>query len=106
MGKYPTVTDSILEEKMPYGFINDVAEKRTYQEYPDIYASCQGTDPGQFASNSPILVRRVFSRAGKILFLTTSPNRKIRAIVKRTIQKNCDTQSYPGMPQNQHSATP
>ena len=37
MGKYPAVAEAFSEEELPYGFINNVREKRAYKEDPYVY---------------------------------------------------------------------
>ena len=43
--KYPAVTEGFSKEKLPNRFINDIRQKRTYKEEPDIYAASQRTKP-------------------------------------------------------------
>ncbi len=39
MAKYPTITEGLPKEALPYRFINDVGHKGAYKEEPDIYAA-------------------------------------------------------------------
>lgn len=36
MAKYPAVTQTISEEEHPYRFVNDIRQKRTYEQKPHI----------------------------------------------------------------------
>ncbi len=38
MAYYSTAANGVSEEELPYGFINDIREKRTYEQKPYIYA--------------------------------------------------------------------
>ena len=62
VAKYTAVTEGLSEEEPPYRFINDIGEKRAYEEKPYIQTVPQG-DKGQWSDTGmKALSRRNSSR--------------------------------------------
>ena len=60
VAKYPAVAEGVSEEELPYGFINDVGEKRAYEQKPYVYAISQGSEGRCSNAWGAILTRQGF----------------------------------------------
>jgi len=45
MTKYPAVAQAIPEEECPHGLVNNIRQKRTYKQKPDINTVSQRSKP-------------------------------------------------------------